>query len=376
MTIIHKIDDFLYELFPGTDTAKLSEAIKRFYTIGPFEPKVDQKGDEFHITVDVDRIEADKEKYASLVSLAESGKYDEAKQLAGELIEDAPHISEYHRILGQVHSETGDQESAIDCLIDSLRWNPDNEWALIMMGNIFAKHRQDVETAMTYYNRVLEIKPDDYLALNNIAVQLMESGNQKQAKDTFEKARQIHPDYPNTLHGLALIAYRESDFQEAFDLALLAVRKNSQKNELYRQSLKLALQSAGQYSGTIDAQAYVQNFVHELTVKTDTDIQLRADDTIKTAATIQFAEVHNRDHHLVLYKPGRPAVEHLMIHELMHLAGRDLSQHDSQILTPGDASEPKKALMCVSGRESSYKAKKNPQKKNLRIRNRGSACPE
>ena len=148
MTIIHKIDDFLYELFPGTktDNAKLTDAIRRFYTIGPFEPQVDRKGNEFHITVDVDRIEADKEKYASLVSLAECGKYEEAKQLAGELIEHAPHISEYHRILGQVHSETGDQESAIDSLIDALRWNPDNEWALIMMGNIFAKHRQDVDT--------------------------------------------------------------------------------------------------------------------------------------------------------------------------------------------------------------------------------------
>ena len=94
MTIIHKIDDFLYELFPGTDTPKLTDAIRRFYTIGPFEPQVDRKGDEFHITVDVDRIEADKEKYASLVSLAESGKYEEAKQLAGvSRVTSIPHLS-------------------------------------------------------------------------------------------------------------------------------------------------------------------------------------------------------------------------------------------------------------------------------------------
>lgn len=112
MRITHRIDDFLFELFPGTesDTEKLTDAIKRYYTTGPFEPSVDVDDNFIHITIDTERIETDKERFTRLVSLAEKEKYDEAKELALELIEQAPNVSEYHRILGQIYSETGEQK--------------------------------------------------------------------------------------------------------------------------------------------------------------------------------------------------------------------------------------------------------------------------
>jgi cytochrome c-type biogenesis protein CcmH/NrfG len=60
-------------------------------------------------------------------------------------------VSEYHRILGQIYSEEGEQDKAVNCLIDAIRWDPRNNHALIMMGNVFARHYNDIETAMTYY---------------------------------------------------------------------------------------------------------------------------------------------------------------------------------------------------------------------------------
>ena len=125
MTITHsKI--FLYHLFPEAkqDEVKLTEAVKRYYSVGPFEPAVRIEEGNIHIDIDVDRIQADKQKFDKLVSLAESGEFDQAKEYAAELIEGAPHISEYHRILGQIHSETGEQDEAINTLIDALKWNP------------------------------------------------------------------------------------------------------------------------------------------------------------------------------------------------------------------------------------------------------------
>jgi len=153
VTIIHKINDFLYELFPDAKGKrdKLKNSIKRYYTVGPFEPDIELDGDAVRITINVDRIVADKGKFDKLVSLAENKKYEKAKELAADLIEKAPNISEYHRILGQLHSETGDQYEAVNCLIDALKWNPKNEWALLMMGNIYAKYKDDVETALTFY---------------------------------------------------------------------------------------------------------------------------------------------------------------------------------------------------------------------------------
>ena len=62
MTITLKINDFLTELFPESegDRDKLKESIKRFYTVGPFEPEVVLDGDVVHITIDADGIEADR----------------------------------------------------------------------------------------------------------------------------------------------------------------------------------------------------------------------------------------------------------------------------------------------------------------------------
>jgi tetratricopeptide (TPR) repeat protein len=332
MTITHKIDDFLYELFPGTenDAEKLTDAVKRFYSVGPFVPKVERQGEQIHITLDVDRIEADKQKYAKLVSLAEKEQFDQAKELAEELIEGAPNISEYHRILGQIHSDTGDQEAAVDALIDALRWNPKNEWALIMMGNIYARHKKDVDTAMTFYNGVLAIKPDDHLTLNNIAVQLMESGNLDQAKATFEKAHKANPHYPNTIHALAMIAQRESENRIAFEKAFQAIKKNPKHDELYHHSISLALTAAKTLMEETDVQPVIDRFISELEEQTGTPIRKETDPKLPTAATIQYAEVYNRDYHLVKYKPNHPSADHLVMHELIHLELREEARSEGK----------------------------------------------
>ena len=75
------------------------------------------------------------------ITLCEKGKYAEAKQLLKKLIEVNPANSEYHRIMGQILSDEGDQDEAINSLIDALRWDSKNAYALVMMGNIFAKFK-------------------------------------------------------------------------------------------------------------------------------------------------------------------------------------------------------------------------------------------
>jgi len=71
MTITHK-KSFLYHLFPEVkqDEKKLTEAVKRYYSVGPFEPTVTTEEDFIHIEIGVDRIQADKKKFDKLVSVA------------------------------------------------------------------------------------------------------------------------------------------------------------------------------------------------------------------------------------------------------------------------------------------------------------------
>ncbi|MCH2449847.1 MAG: tetratricopeptide repeat protein [Gracilimonas sp.] len=325
MVITHIVDDFLFELFPEAenDTEKLTSILKRYYTLGPFEPEVELKDSTIEVSIDVDRINADKGKFDKLVKYAESGKLDKAIELADELIENAPNISEYHRVRGQAYSEKGDQEEAINSLIDALKWNPKNEWALLMIGNIYARFKQDMETALKYFDKVLEVKPDDYHALNNIGVQLFETGRKEEALEYLNKALEANPKYPNTLFAFAMIAYRENDYSKAFEYSTKSLRNQDKKDELYDNAVKMALSSAKELTGEIDGLGIAEEYMQSLSDRFDVDIKMEADPEIPTAATMQYAEVYQRNHHLIKYKPNHPAVAHLVVHELMHLELRE-----------------------------------------------------
>ncbi|MEY3501434.1 MAG: hypothetical protein RL308_3107, partial [Bacteroidota bacterium] len=55
MQIVHKINDFLYTIFPELENASEKEiinAIQKYYTYGPFVPKVSLNND--IVTIDVD----------------------------------------------------------------------------------------------------------------------------------------------------------------------------------------------------------------------------------------------------------------------------------------------------------------------------------
>ena len=321
MTIIHPLDSLLYDLFPEGkgDEQKLVEVAKRFYSFGPFEPQVSIADSMLIVEVNTARIEEQKSRYDKVLSLCERGQFAQAKKDVQILINEAPQVSEYHRILGQILYEEEDREGAINALIDALRWNPENEFALLMMGNIFARNLDDLETALKYYEEVLKVKPNDHLALNNIGANLMQYGRTAEAAAYFKKAIAINNSYPNTYYALALTAEMQEDYGAAFDGALMALEKNDKKDRLYSSSFTLAIDSANKLSKTTSAKAIVESYAAELTEKYGKSIQIIEDDSIPTAAKIEFAENYNRDYHLVKYKPGYPSVEHLVMHELVHL---------------------------------------------------------
>ena len=234
MIIVHPIDNFIYELFPNIEKniESLEKVFRQFYTVENVEPQIEISSDFVKITIDTERVEIESKKFQKLISLCESSKFEEAKVLAVNLIDSNPNISEYHRILGQVYSELGNQEEAVNSLIYALRWNPKNEWALLMMGNIYAKFKNDIDTAMKYYDQVLIVKPNDAITLNNIGANLMQLGQKEEALNYFRKALVSDSNYPNTYYAIALIADMESNYKKAFEYSLQAIAKtNKQTNK-------------------------------------------------------------------------------------------------------------------------------------------------
>ena len=247
MQIIHKIDDFLFTIFPNIkkgDEQSLINAIQEFYTYGPYKPKVSIEDNWIKIDIDTPTIVSQDGDYKKVIALCEKGKYYEAKPILKNLISKNPTISEYHRIMGQILSDEGNQEEAINCLIDALRWDSKNGWALLMMGNIFAKFKDDVPTAMKYYDQALVANPNDNITINNIGANLMQQGKLEEAKKYFWEAIKINDKYPNTHFALGMIAEMEADLQSAFYSTIQAIKLNKNRDVLYQNSVRQAFEIA------------------------------------------------------------------------------------------------------------------------------------
>jgi tetratricopeptide (TPR) repeat protein len=271
------------------------------------------------IDIDTTAILSQEAEYIKVVSLCEKGKYKDAKPLLETLIKRNPTHSEYHRIMGQILSDEGDQEEAINYLIDALRWDSKNNYALLMMGNIFAKFKNDIPTAMMYYDQALIVNPEDYITMNNIGANLMQQGKLEEAKKYFWEAVKIDDQYPNTHFALGMIAEMESDWQSAFYSTIQAIKLNNKKDVLYQNCVTLALEISKKIIVTDIGKKIFREYRYKLEFEGDKKIDIFKDDEIPTAAKFEFAENYNRENHVVRYNPKYPAVEHLIMHELVHL---------------------------------------------------------
>ena len=221
--------------------------------------------------------------------------------------------------MGQILSDEGDQEEAINSLIDALRWDSKNGWALLMMGNIFAKFKNDVPTAMKYYDQSLIVNPTDNITINNIGANLMQQGKLTEAKKYFWEAVKINETYPNTHFALGMIAEIENDLHSAFYSTIKAIRFNTQKDILYQNSVKQSFEIAKKITATAEGKKIFREYRHKLEFDGGVEIDIVEDSEIPTAAKFEFAENYERKKHTVKYKPNYPAVEHLIMHELVHL---------------------------------------------------------
>jgi tetratricopeptide (TPR) repeat protein len=320
MRVIHKIDDFLKTIFPNiNDDNQIVSVLEEFYSYNQFKPKVEIRDGFVIIDIDITSIANQESDFNKVISLCEKGQFSEAKPILIKLIEKNPTNSEYFRILGQVLSDEGEINEAINCLIDSLRWDSKNTYALLMMGNIFARNKDDIETAMRYYDQALEINPNDNIAINNIGANLLQQDKFEEAKKYFYKALELNSEYPNTHYALAMIAESEEDFDSALYSFIRTIKTSKKSDQLYKIAIQGAYQVSSKVIQSLDGANIYNKFRYILEKKGGVDIDIIIDNSIPTMAKIEFAENYNRDKHIIKFKKTNPSYPHLIMHELVHL---------------------------------------------------------
>ncbi|XAI96376.1 hypothetical protein [Microcystis phage Mwe-JY31] len=326
MVIFHKLDSFITNIFPNTqkedgslDKDLLIIRAEDYFQIDGQKPKVSIEGDIVKIEINVDRVQTNKREFDRAVKLCTEGKLQDAKKLLHELIEKDNTQSDYYRLLGQVYSDLGDHKEGVNQLIDALCWDPNNKWALVMMGNIFSKYKNDIETALKYYNQAVKVDPENNIILNNIGAVLVEKGMNEKAIEYFEKAKELDPNYPNTHYALGLTAQNAKKYHKAFEHFVDAIKTSAKGSQMYNVSVSGAIEACSSIINSEDIEDLIISYKNKLELSTGKDVVLKTDSDIPTTAKLELAENYKRAYHLVLHKPQAVAKEHLIMHELVHL---------------------------------------------------------
>ncbi len=263
----------------------------------------------------------DKLQYA--LNLCNKHKFDEALPILEEILKIDPQNSEAWRTLAQVHwFYQHKPEKAYDELIEALRCNPKNIWALVLMGNLLTKEKNDVDHAKLYYDKVLEFYPDNAIAINNIGATYMERKDYEGALPFMEKALDIDDSYANSYYGLGLCYYKLGKIEDAFEVCHKGALKSSDRPEnpaVREELIKLYLTVAKDYADKTNYINVWKGIKDELEAIDHVNIHIVEDKSLNVHAKMEYAPLHAAKEHIIRYNPEKDFVEHLFIHEMMHL---------------------------------------------------------
>lgn len=263
------------------------------------------------------------DKLQHALDLCNKNKIDEALPVLEELIKEKPNNSEAWRTLAQIHwLYQHEADKAYDELIEALRCDPRNIWALVLMGNLLTKEKNDTEHAKEYYDKVLEYHPDNAIAINNIGATYMERKDYEGALPYLKKALTIDDSYANSYYGLALCYYKLGKMKESFETCHRGALKSADRPEnpeVREELLKLFLVVAREYAKTINYINVWKGIKDELEAVDHINIRFDEDRSLVVNARFEYAPTHNTKEHVIRYNPDKEYIDHLFVHEMMHL---------------------------------------------------------
>lgn len=321
MEITYNIND-MGGVFEAHSPEELRDKLLAYYTVDGYSAEVTIDGDFVKVKVDQKDLEQSQKEFNEITALCEKRQFKEAHSRLEQFLKKHSRHSEGYRILAQMEMEAGNIDKAIDIDIEALRCNPKNIWALILMGNLYSKYKDNYEIGRTYYDSVLKYSPDNFIAINNFAALMMENEDYESAIPLFEKSLEGDKKYANAYYGLAVCYYNQRENQKAFDTALkgcLLADIRSENPQVMDELHKIMLASAHAVVESTNYMNVVLGIKDEIEMKYNQKIEIEEDDTLDLSAKLEYGPTHHRDYHLIKYNPKKPFMEHLAIHEMMHL---------------------------------------------------------
>ncbi len=120
--------------------------------------------------------------------------------------------------LAGTYERQGRFQEALDVLLEALRARPNDESLLFSLGAVYER-KGDHDKSMQAMRAVLDINPENALAMNFIGYSLADRGvNFEEAERLVMRALELKPDSGEFLDSLGWLHFRRGDFTRAVDL--------------------------------------------------------------------------------------------------------------------------------------------------------------
>lgn len=265
----------------------------------------------------------DQDKLKKVDAYCTLGEFEEARKLLDEIIDEDKSASDAWRLAAQIDWQYLNQiDKAYDELIEALRLDPKNMWALILMGNLICNGKHDPDTAEKYYKKVLKYYPKNVVALQNIGGVYLKDNRFDEAAEIYKKALALDETHANSYYGLALAYLNIHRFYDAFEYSRLGcikaidrpenpgVKENLQKLMFYVADI---LVKDTNYDDIIKKLKAKEEYLGERPVKFEDD------DDLVVYGKLEYAPIYLRDEHVIKRNPDTEYLPHIIAHELTHL---------------------------------------------------------
>ncbi|MCB8978657.1 MAG: tetratricopeptide repeat protein [Ardenticatenaceae bacterium] len=333
LTVKLPLADIIIDIDNQPDFKTLLEAeiiarLKDAYAFLGEEPEVTVTGDTAVLQFNIQSQESKRTQklFDKATNEASRGRYSQAIKFFEAVLQHQPDNVAAHRNLGMAYLEIGEVEEGRTHVLHALRLNPHDAYSLLLMGNIYFQHKEDLLTAERLFQAAAEQSPDDPYILSNYASTLAKRGEYETATEYFHKALAADAGYPNAGFGLALVHYQQQQYRETIEtldkLFEQPETADIRTEHVYQEIWRL-YRNGNQELAQAESErflAQVRQLREEIEKDTDVEIELVADPAINANAKAEIAWHHGRSRHVVRYKELDPAITpHFLAHELEHI---------------------------------------------------------
>lgn len=244
---------------------------------------------------------------------AREGDYPRAVELLRRALPLSPTQPTLHRDLAMNLMELGQHAAAKDALIDALKLDATDAWSFVVLGNLYAKHESNFPQARRFYERALELKPNDAWALNGLAAALTESGDQAGALQRFDEAIKSHPDFANAWLGKAMIQLRREQPRESAStirsMFAQAKMQDARSEPVFAEASKVFLAAESSLAHSEESEAFKAVETYRHAIEQDSGYPVEVSEDVlpaQTAGRAQIAWKHRRDRHIITSRRGLP----------------------------------------------------------------------